>query len=152
MLQALYDYKLKEYREHGIKENPAKLLAMLLLPQKDSFEPLMIAEGEFYKVYKERIDKEIQKIEIDFEFTKEELIQLIEEKGVFSTNFEEDKIWFLFCEGFGGGIMYHKEKTPEELYQEYFDEEPILNNPNYKYKRLFKACHKYPEIQLHSHE
>lgn len=147
MLQGLYNYKLKEYREHGIKENPAKLLAMLLLPQKDLFEPLMVAEGKFYEAYKEQIDKEIQKVETDFEFTREELIQLIEKKGILCNNFEEDKIWFLFAEGFGAmhwGIMYHKEKNPEEIFQEYFGEEPLLKKFSIKYFTLLEESENIP--------
>lgn len=46
-------------------------------------------------------------------------MQLIESKGVSTDNYEQDKIWFVFCEGFGTmhwGLMYHRDWTPEQIY------------------------------------
>lgn len=119
MLQRLYDLKLKNYKEKNIKESPDKLLAMLLLQEKDKYKPITGESGKFYEYYKEQIDEKISQVEKDFEFTKDEIIELIEEKGVFCDDYGYDKIWFVFCEGFGvlqWGLMYNNDKTPEELY------------------------------------
>lgn len=56
-LTELYEEKWKGYRTSGRKEQPAKLLAMLLLPERDSYDPLMVAEGVFYQSYQKKIDE-----------------------------------------------------------------------------------------------
>jgi hypothetical protein len=151
LLKELYDLKLIDYKLNGKKESPDKLLAMLLLPERDNYEPLMVSEGEFYKRYQVEIDKKIVQVENDFNFTKDEIIQIIEDKGIYCTEYEHDKIWFVFCEGFGSmhwGLMYHKDKMPEEIYSEYFDDEILLTSTELKFPKLHEACKKYPEIQL----
>ena len=86
-LLELYNLKLNEYKETGVRERPWKLLAMLLLTRKDEFEPLNTSAGEFYERYKKEIDKEIIRVEKDFNFTHEDLVEYIE-KMVVCDNFE----------------------------------------------------------------
>jgi hypothetical protein len=151
LLKELYDLKLMDYKLNGKKEKPDKLLAMLLLQEKDKYEPLMISEGEFYQHYKDEIDKKIVQVEKDFDLDEKEIIKLIEEKGFFCDDYVHDKIWFVFCEGFGAmywGLMYKKENTPEEIYAEYFDNEILLSSVELKYKKLYNMCNKYSEINL----
>lgn len=122
-LEKLYAKKVEDYKTNGIKEQPDKLLAMLLLPERDYYRPLMVAEGEFYRIYQKEIDEKIEKVIQDFNITKEELVQIVEDKGVLCDNFEHDKIWFVFAEGFGSmhwGLMYHQEMSPEQIYTECF--------------------------------
>lgn len=123
----LYNLKLNEYKESGLRERPWKLLAMLLLSEKDQYEPLRSSQGEFYKKYKKEIDKKIAKVEKDFNFTHEDIVEHIE-KTVICDNYEEQRIWFVFEDGFGvlnWGLMYRKEKTAEEIYSEYYDDDDL---------------------------
>lgn len=113
-LRELYNLKLYEYRETGLRDKPEKLLAMLMLPEMNKYEALQVSEGEFYKKYQKEIDAKIAKVERDFNFTKE-------------------KIWFVFCEGFGAmqwGIMYHKDATPEEIFSQYFEDDQLKKQYN----------------------
>lgn len=126
-LLELYNLKLNEYKKTGVRERPWKLLAMLLLSEKDKFEPLRTSQGEFYKRYKEEIDKKISRVEKDFNFTHEDMVEYIE-KMVVCDNFEEQKIWFVFEEGIGvleWGLMYMKDKSAEEIYSEYYDTDDL---------------------------
>ena len=100
-LNELYNVKLMEYKKLGVKDEPYKLLSMLLLPRKAEFEPLMVSEGKFYEKYKKNIDSMIEKVIKDFDITDEEIIWHVEKKGVLCNNFEHDKIWYVFGEGFG---------------------------------------------------
>lgn len=74
----LYNLKLNEYKETGLRERPWKLLAMLLLSEKDKYEPLINSQEKFYKKYKKEIDKKISKVERDFNFTHEDIVEYIE--------------------------------------------------------------------------
>lgn len=126
----LYNLKLNEYKKTGVRERPWKLLAMLLLTRKDEFTTLNTSEGEFYKRYKKEIDKEISRVERDFNFTHEDLVEYIE-KLVVCDNFEEQKIWFVFEDGFGvleWGLMYMQDKSAEEIYSEYYDNDDLKKN------------------------
>lgn len=74
-----YNKELETYHDTGERNHPSNLLALLLLDKKDEFEPLKVNEGEFYNVYKEEIDREIEKVTKDFNFSKEDFINYIEE-------------------------------------------------------------------------
>ena len=122
-LTELYRIKLLEYKKTGLRDKPHKLLALLLLPLKEDFEPLKICEGDFYNKYKNIIDEKIKQVEDDFNFTKEELLVLIEQHSI-CDDYEHDKIWNVFSEGFGvvhWGILYQTDKTAEDIYKQYFD-------------------------------
>lgn len=152
-LMELYNLKLEDYKLNGTKDEPNKLLSMLLLQEKDEYEPLFTSSGVFYKTYKEKIDEKINKVIEDFEFSDKELHTLIEENGIITDDFEHDKIWYIFCDGFGllqWCLMYHPNMSPEGIYiKKYGDEElENLNEICIKYKRLYDACKKYKEIQL----
>ncbi len=126
-LLELYKLKLYEYEKTGLREKPWKLLAMLLLSEKDKYEPLEKSQGEFYKKYKTQIDLQIAKVEKDFNFTLEDIIEYIE-KTVGCGNYEEDRIWFVFADGFGAldwGLKYKQSKTAEEIYAEYYDDDEL---------------------------
>ena len=100
----LYNFKLNEYKETGLRERPWKLLAMLLLSEKDKFEPLKSSQGEFYKKYKEEIDKKIAKVERDFNFTHKDIVEYIEETVICDNPTSVDKnikkVYFLLKIGF----------------------------------------------------
>lgn len=122
-LKTLYQNYLNEFKQTGIKPYPDRLLALLLLPEKDKYEPLKVSEGEFYRFYQQEIDEKINQVINDFQITKEDIINFIEAKGIFSCeeNYESDKIWFVFSEGFGvmhGAIVYRPELSPEQIYKE----------------------------------
>lgn len=138
-LMELYEEKLEDYKQEGRREQPDKLLAMLLLPERNRYEPLMVAEGIFYQRYQKEIDKKIAKVIQDFRITKNEITQLVEEKGVLCEDFEHDKIWFVFAKGFGAmhwGLMYHRDWTPEQIYEECFG--PIKEKETIRQKTHWK--------------
>lgn len=131
-LLELYNLKLHEYKTTSVRERPWKLLAILLLAEIDKYESFGISQGDFYEKYKTQIDEKITKIEKDFKFTKEDIIKYIEELKICS-DYESDKLWFIFGEGLNSltwGLQYKKEKTPEELYSEYFESNDLSKHYN----------------------
>lgn len=147
----LYNLKLLKYKINGEKERPAKLLAMLLLPEKDKYEPLMICEGEFYNKYKKEIDLKIKKVINDFEISKEEIIKYIEDKDIVCEDFEHDKVWYVFSEGFGAmhwSLMYHPEMCPEEVYEKVFSKTLEKNsNRNFTDEKILELRTKFNNIK-----
>lgn len=147
-LEGLYNLKLLDYKINGYRDQPDKLLALLIIPEKDQYEPLQVCEGEFYEAYKDRIDKKIAKVERDFEITHDDIVAYVEAKGLYCEDFEHERIWQVYHEGFGSmhwAIMYHPELTPEEIYEECFDEPSKDKNSEVakRYQDLIKACKKY---------
>lgn len=135
----LYNLKLEEFKSTGFRDKPEKLLALLLLPNIRNYEPLMVCEGEFYEEYKLQIDEKISKVEKDFKITENDIIQYIEENGVCCDDFEQDKIWFVFCKGFGAmhwALMYHPKMKPEEVYETWFEEKIELQQSNNKVRKI----------------
>ena len=144
-LEEIYKGYVEEYKRSGTKPYPDRLLALLLLPEKDKYLPLMVSEGAFYQYYQKEIDTKIKQVENDFDITKEDMIRYIEEKGICYSEetYEEDRIWFVYAEGFGimhGSLMYKKELTPEQVYQESLCcfEEKKKNNKRRKQKKVKK--------------
>lgn len=145
-LGSIYNNYLRNYKRTGNKPYPDKLLALLILPEKDNYEPLMTSEGKFYEAYKKEIDEKIEQVIKDFNLTKEDIINFIEQKGIYSKeeDYEEDKIWFVFAEGFGTmhwSLMYHPEYTPEQVYLECYDtfhKQSSKNISQLKVKKLTK--------------
>ena len=136
-LNVLYHACLNNYIVTGKREHPSHLLAMLLLPEKDKFEPLRVSEGNFYEYYKEQIDNKINQIMKDFQMYEEDIIEYVEEKGVCCDDYENDKIWFVFAEGFGvlhGEIMYRPNQTPEEMYFRCFELPEFMQHKKVKEK------------------
>lgn len=132
----LYNLKLNEYKQTGLRERPWKLLSMLLLSKKNEYEALKGSLGDFYKKYKEKIDKEIKKVETDFNFSKEDIVNFIEETVV-CDDYEHQKIWFVFCQGFevlDWALAHQQEKTPEEIYSEFFDTDDLKKQYNLEEK------------------
>ena len=50
-LQEIYNEYLEKYQKKGSIPYPDRLLALLLLQEKDKHEPLKVCEGEFYNFY-----------------------------------------------------------------------------------------------------
>lgn len=123
-LKEMYQTKLSVFKKTGFKEEPANLLALLLLPERDQYEVLKIDEGNFYTKYKSKIDCKIKQVEEDFQFTIDEIIMKIESNNIIINDYENDKIWLVFYKGFQAlqwGILYHNDWTPEKIYLKYFD-------------------------------
>ncbi|MBQ8681388.1 MAG: hypothetical protein IJ509_00545 [Bacilli bacterium] len=151
-LQSIYDNYLEVFYQTGRRPYPDKLLALLLLQEKNKYEPLRVSEGKFYEVYKKDIDKKIAQIIRNFKITKEDMIHYIEEKGIAykEETYEHDKIWTVFAEGFGTmhwTIMYHPSYTPEKAYFEclscYHDEKLKKTKTNTRTKTLEKIRRKH---------
>lgn len=118
-LLELYNNSLEEFKQDGYHPHPANLLAMLLLPQKDRFEPLRVSEGVFYETYKAEIDSKISKVIYDFQISDQEIEAFMEEEGVLANNFDWGKIWLVFAAGFGvmhGEMMYRPNQTDSQIY------------------------------------
>lgn len=119
ILLEIYENALKEFKESAYHPHPANLLAMLLLAEKDKFEPLRCCEGVFYKKYKHIINDKIDKVISDFNMSNEEIEAFIEVNGASTGDFEFDKIWYVFAEGFGvmhGEMMYRPYETDYQMY------------------------------------
>ena len=131
-LTQLYKLKLYEYKETGLRERPEKLLAMLMLPEKDKYTVINLSLGDFYQMHQKEIDEKIKKIENDFNFTKEDITKIIENKAV-CYNYEKQKIWFAYCDGFR--VVYQsnisrKNNNPEEIYSGYFYDNQLKEQNN----------------------
>jgi len=125
-LLELYNLKLNEFKETGLKERPWKLLAMLLLSEKDKYEPIINSNIELYK----EVNKKIAKIEKDFNLTNEDydkFVGYIEDID----DIREQNILDIFNAGIYAlkyGISHMKENTAEEIYSEYFDTDILKKN------------------------
>ncbi|MBE6159121.1 MAG: hypothetical protein E7159_04790 [Firmicutes bacterium] len=139
VLKKLYELYLYEYKSCGCHPHPANLLAMLLLPEKDKFEPLMVSEGEFYQAYNEQIDSKIKKVVNDFNITNEEIIAFLELKGFCCEDVEYDKVWDVFYDGFGimhGELMYRPGESDYEMYN-------LMDNKFNMYKMTENGLEEY---------
>lgn len=125
-LLELYNLKLNEFKETGLKERPWKLLAMLLLSEKDKYEPIINSNIELYK----EVNKKIAKIEKDFNLTNEDydkFVGYIEDID----DIREQNILDIFNAGIYAlkyGISHMKKNTAEEIYSEYFDTDILKKN------------------------
>lgn len=132
LLLELYDNALEQFRETGYHPHPANLLSLLLLAERDRFEPLKVCEGAFYEKYKSIIDCNIGKVINDFGISNDEIVAFIEMAGILTEDddFEDDKLWFVFSNGFSvmhGEMMYRPEQTPYEMHS-------CMDNKNNLYK------------------
>lgn len=139
ILLETYEASLKEFYQSGYHPHPANLLAMLLLPEKDKFEPLHTSEGNFYRKYQSQIDSKISKVITDFKISDEEINAFIEACGILTTDFEHDKIWFVFADGFGimhGEMMYRPNQTEYQIYR-------LMDNQSVWYKMATYGLDEY---------
>lgn len=125
-LQDLYNKYLEKHKQTGEKPYPDKLLALLLLQEKENYHPEHLANGAFYNKYKEQIDKKIEQVIKDFDLNKEDIITFIEKKGILyrEETYEHDKIWFVFCEGFASVIgtqQWRPSLSPEQAYNDCYN-------------------------------
>lgn len=140
-----YNNYLINFNKTGEHPHPSKLLALLLLPEKDNYLPWKVENDKFYHYYKKEIDEKIEKIINDFQITKEEMIYYVKEirnVNKEAEKFEPNQIWLAFIYGIDAlhwGILYHYYLSPEKNYEEYFrywEEEQIYDiNLQKKLKR-----------------
>lgn len=143
-LLELYELKLLKYNKTKERDNPSKLLAMLLLSEMDKYEPLDISQEKFYNTYKKDIDKQISKVEKDFNFTYEDIISYIEKLTIYN-DYVKQSIWYVFADGFRvlhWALLYRKEEVPEEIYCEYFSDNELsyYSNLDKRDSYLNKNC------------
>lgn len=125
-LQEIYDEYLEKHKKTGVKPYPDKLLALLLLQEKDKYNEEKLVNGKFYDKYKKEIDEKIEKVMNDFELTKDDIIHFVEERGLYcdEENYEYCKIWLVFAAGFTcliGTQRYNPSQTPEKAYDESYN-------------------------------
>ena len=125
-LEDIYNEYLEKYQKTASRPYPDKLLALLLLQEKDNYEPEHLSNGSFYKKYKKEIDEKINKVIIDFNITKEDIINYIEQRGICYSEEEYEylKTWFVFASGFTtviGTQRWHPSYTPEEAYEKSYN-------------------------------
>ncbi len=124
-LQELYELELQNYRKFKIKEDPALLLAMLLLSKREKFRPVKKSDGLIFKLYESLILLEIKKVEKDFEWSHEDIMNYALEKyGFCRENYEKTRIWVVFYPGlecFFSELMYPTNRTAEEVFLEKFE-------------------------------
>ena len=77
-LNEIYEQYKDDYKKSGIRPHPAQLLAILMLQDKEKYKvPKLVSKTyDFYEVYCAQIIKNIDKVILDFDFKKEELIIL----------------------------------------------------------------------------
>ena len=131
-LQEIYNDYLENFYKTGIRPHPDRLLALLLLQDKDNYKPRRLNSKEFYENNQIEITKKINKVITDFEYTKQDIMNYIDLTDII--DYEEAKIWYVFKEGFESlrwGILYREGSTPEEIYSSYlnyFHKENFTNN------------------------
>lgn len=132
-LNELYELKRKKFNLEGIKENPSKLLSILLLQNIDNFVCNQNDElDDFYNKNKILINLLIEKVIKDFNFNSNELIDIIEESKN-CDNFENDVIWCVFLKGFSSvywALKCDEKYTPEQVYSIYFNDYSLYNTGN----------------------
>ena len=140
----LYDAYKRYYEETGRKEHPAMLLALFLFSKGYNFDRMIgYVEGKFYKKHKEIIDEAIQQVENDFHFTIDEYAKIVLKSfnDFDESNYEQEKIWSCYAEGFGcvhWGLMYHNDENIEDIYSQYFDgRDAILLKTDVKHEKIF---------------
>jgi len=125
-LQEIYDEYLEKYKQTGEKTYPDKLLALLLLQEKEKYNPEHLVNGDFYKKYQQQIDDKINKVITDFNITNEDIKNYVEEKGIYYSEKKHDylKIWFVFAPGFTTVISvqrWNPSYSPEEAYEKCYN-------------------------------
>mgnify|MGYP004646209537 CR=1 FL=1 len=149
----LYNLKIDEYKKTGLRENPCKLLAMLLLSHKNIFVECGTL-GEFYKQNKKYIDMYIKKVEKDFNFLQEDIEDIIEftQQNVTCEEYQEQKIWNLYARGFevlNWALTYRLDKTPESIYSEWFDDKS-LSEDSKKFIEMYNLFYnEMPDFSLY---
>jgi hypothetical protein len=129
-LMELYNLYLQKYQKTGLREKPDKLLAMLLLSEKDKYQGLTVGESAFYNTYQTEIDQQIAKVEKDFNITPKDINHYIKAKELNSIDPYYDKVWNVFAEGFGAlhwSQMYYPNMSPMNAYIKYYGKNDILN-------------------------
>lgn len=139
-LEDLYEQYKQTFNRTAIHPHPAELLSLLLLTEKDKYPAITGVSGDFYEYYQEEITEKIDQVIVDFAITKEEIIDYIEQTGIYyeEEKYEHYKIWLVFNEGFGvvqWGNMYHLDATPEKLHNDwsyYWKRKPL---PDYLFEK-----------------
>lgn len=134
ILLEMYENYLLDFKKSGYHPHPANLLAMLLLPEKDNYEPLKVCEGAFYEKYKTEIDIKIKKVIEEFNISEEEIKLFIEMRDIITDaeSFNHDMIWFVFAAGFGimhGEMMYRPNQADYQMYD-------LMDNKSKLYKMI----------------
>ena len=125
-LEEQYRYYLNQFREQGTNPHPSALLALLLLQDKDKYLSLSGNLEDFYNYYKNEFDKKIKQVMIDFDLTKEDIIDYANAFVVNESdeiNYEETAFWNVFINGIivlQWGIMFHQELSSEQIYNTFF--------------------------------
>ena len=79
-LQDTYNEYLEKHNQTGEKPYPDKLLALLLLQEKEKYDSENLVNWKFYQKYQSQIDEKINQVIDDFHLTKEDITKIIEEK------------------------------------------------------------------------
>ena len=120
----VYNAYKEEFKKTGNRPHPAKLLALLMLYDKEKYR---ISNFNFYLDNKRNIDIKIDKVIEDFNISKEEIIDMLsggndEVANVIRSDYTLYKILkyaILFYSGYKiveWGNRYFESATPEEVY------------------------------------
>ncbi len=124
-LQELYELELQNYKKTKIKEDPAVLLAMLLLAKKDKFKPVKKSNGVIFKLYESLLLLDVMKVEKDFGWSRKDIMNYALEKyGFRRDSYEKTRIWVVFypaLDCFFHELMYPTNRTAEEIFLEKFE-------------------------------
>lgn len=136
----LYQIKLYEYKKFGLRDEPYKLLAILLLIDKDNYTLLNESYIDFYLLYKKDIDKLIEKLENDFNFTQKDL-KLYFKENVSFDNYDGQKIRFVYAKALQVLIwgLIHKEYSAEEIYTIFLKNDNLAKKCDIEFLALVKG-------------
>ena len=136
-LDEQYKLYLNNFKKDRVHPHPSKLLALLLLPDKDKYLSLTGNLEEFYDYYYDEINNKINQIMNDFDLEDEDIMEYAYILDI------EDNIDYkkqVFANGVIAllwGIMFCQNLSPEETYDvfcsRYFRNECIV-----KYKKNTK--------------
>ena len=124
-LQEKYKFYKKIFEKTGKHPELDELLTLLLLPEKDKFEPVSIMIKEFYKHHKEQINQKIEQVMTDFNVTDAEILastEIYAYKPNGEVDLEETKLWYVFADGIGTvqwATIHRPDWTPERIYNSF---------------------------------
>lgn len=142
-LQYIYINYLRVYNETALKPRLDEMLLILLLEERDCFEPLKVTLRDFYRFYQRIINEKIAKIKTDFNLTEEDIVEQKKQKEI------QEKDEYFFIEDILEIIHnYTKDSsyvTPIEIYYQYYE---LLYgmNPIKREKNQSKVLSKFRKV------
>ena len=124
-LQERYNFYKNKFNKTGKHPELDELLTLLLLQEKDKFNPVSLDIKEFYTHHKDIIDEKIAQVITDFNVTEREILTstaIYAHKPTGEIDYEETKIWYVFADGIGivqYASIHKPDWSPERIYNSF---------------------------------